>query len=75
MYHYNGERSQLLDSFCAYQERNNPKDDNDPDHWDMALYVSGYVILKIDFKTLIIYFVVSTSLLMKTEGRVVSQWD
>lgn len=41
MPHYEGERSKLLDSFCAYQERLNPIDDANPDHWDMALYVSG----------------------------------
>ena len=46
MPHYNGERSKLLDSFCAYQSGLNPKNDEDPDHWDMALYVSGYVSLK-----------------------------
>lgn len=41
MPHYEGERSKLLDSFCAYQERNNPAGDSNPHHWDMALYVSG----------------------------------
>lgn len=41
MRHYDGERSKLLDSFCAYQRSLNPKDDDNPDHWDMALYVSG----------------------------------
>ncbi|KAL1512639.1 hypothetical protein ABEB36_002201 [Hypothenemus hampei] len=41
MPHYHGERNQLLDSFCQYQASINPKDDNNPDHWDMALYVSG----------------------------------
>ncbi|XP_063905245.1 A disintegrin and metalloproteinase with thrombospondin motifs adt-2-like [Zophobas morio] len=41
MPHYNGERSKLLDSFCAYQSGLNQKDDEDPNHWDMALYVSG----------------------------------
>lgn len=40
--HYEGERGKLLDSFCAYQAEINPSDDSDPDHWDMALYVSGY---------------------------------
>ncbi|KAF7280146.1 hypothetical protein GWI33_006323 [Rhynchophorus ferrugineus] len=41
MPHYNGERSQLLDSFCEYQASINPRDDSNPDHWDMGLYVSG----------------------------------
>lgn len=41
MPHYNGERGKLLDSFCAYQKNINPPDDSNPDHWDMALYVSG----------------------------------
>lgn len=37
---YNGERSDLLDSFCAYQTARN-KRDGEEGHWDMALYVSG----------------------------------
>lgn len=41
MPHFNGERSKLLDSFCEYQMDLNPDEDSDPDHWDMALYVSG----------------------------------
>lgn len=41
MPHYDGERSKLLDSFCDYQKGLNPGTDEDPDHWDMALYVSG----------------------------------
>ncbi|KAL3288423.1 hypothetical protein HHI36_002869, partial [Cryptolaemus montrouzieri] len=41
MYHHNGERSKLLDSFCEYQESLNTDSDSDPDHWDMALYISG----------------------------------
>ncbi|EFA07053.2 A disintegrin and metalloproteinase with thrombospondin motifs adt-1 [Tribolium castaneum] len=41
MPHYNGERSKLLDSFCAYQSSLNTKSDEDPNHWDMALYISG----------------------------------
>lgn len=39
--HYNGERSKLLDSFCDYQEKLNPKGDTNPQHWDMGLYISG----------------------------------
>ncbi|VEN34120.1 unnamed protein product [Callosobruchus maculatus] len=39
--HHDGERGKLLDSFCAYQENLNPESDRDPDHWDMALYISG----------------------------------
>lgn len=41
MPHFNGERSKLLDSFCDYQSRINPGDDSNPEHWDMALYISG----------------------------------
>ncbi|KAK9873744.1 hypothetical protein WA026_002099 [Henosepilachna vigintioctopunctata] len=41
MNHYNGERSKLLDSFCEYQESLNQGSDSDPNHWDMALYISG----------------------------------
>lgn len=43
MPHYDGERSKLLDAFCAYQKTLNVKDDSDPNHWDMALYVSGLI--------------------------------
>lgn len=39
--HYDGERGKLLDSFCAYQEDLNPSGDTNPEHWDMAVYVSG----------------------------------
>ncbi|XP_017772302.1 PREDICTED: A disintegrin and metalloproteinase with thrombospondin motifs 6-like [Nicrophorus vespilloides] len=41
MPHYDGERGKLLDSFCDYQNKINPPDDNHPEHWDMGLYVSG----------------------------------
>lgn len=37
---HNGERSELLDSFCVYQQSRNTLDGQDG-HWDMALYVSG----------------------------------
>ncbi|CAK1601860.1 unnamed protein product [Parnassius mnemosyne] len=35
------ERERLLDSFCAYQRSLNVEDDDDPQHWDMALLLSG----------------------------------
>ncbi|XP_050670666.1 A disintegrin and metalloproteinase with thrombospondin motifs adt-2-like isoform X2 [Leptidea sinapis] len=35
------ERGRLLDSFCAYQKSLNVEDDDDPQHWDMALLLSG----------------------------------
>ncbi|KPI94766.1 A disintegrin and metalloproteinase with thrombospondin motifs 3 [Papilio xuthus] len=35
------ERGRLLDSFCAYQKSLNVDDDDDPQHWDMALLLSG----------------------------------
>lgn len=41
--HYQGERSLLLDSFCDYQKYKNPSNDTNPRHWDMALYISGYL--------------------------------
>ncbi|KAF5307178.1 hypothetical protein FQR65_LT00694 [Abscondita terminalis] len=41
MPHYDGEQSQLLDSFCSYQKSINSEDDDDPNHWDMGLYISG----------------------------------
>lgn len=39
------ERGKLLDSFCAYQRSLNVEDDEDPEHWDMALLLSGLVNL------------------------------
>ena len=36
-----GERGDLLDTFCAYAKSINPLGDNDPKHWDMGLYISG----------------------------------
>ena len=36
-----GERQELYNQFCAYQEGENVKDDSDPGHWDIALLVSG----------------------------------
>lgn len=39
--HYNGERGNLLDSFCRYSKIHNPTDDSVPNHWDIGLYVSG----------------------------------
>lgn len=41
MPHAYGERNELLDNFCEYQKKINPKDDRDPQHYDMAVYVSG----------------------------------
>ncbi|GBP29273.1 A disintegrin and metalloproteinase with thrombospondin motifs adt-1 [Eumeta japonica] len=35
------ERGRLLDAFCAYQRALNVDDDLDPQHWDMALLLSG----------------------------------
>ncbi|KAL4716069.1 hypothetical protein ACJJTC_002834 [Scirpophaga incertulas] len=35
------ERGHLLDAFCAYQRSLNVDDDSDPEHWDMALLLSG----------------------------------
>ncbi|GIX88254.1 a disintegrin and metalloproteinase with thrombospondin motifs adt-1 [Caerostris extrusa] len=39
--HADGDRDKLLDSFCAYQAKRNPDSDKDPNHWDLALYISG----------------------------------
>lgn len=36
-----GERGGLLDSFCAYQKKLNKPSDSHPEHWDMALLLSG----------------------------------
>ena len=41
--HYYGERSLLLDSFCNYHKKHNAANDDDVNHWDMGLYVSGCV--------------------------------
>lgn len=47
--HYYGERSSLLDSFCEYQKNVNPQDDKNPNHWDMGLYISGWVWVNFHF--------------------------
>ncbi|GFX62562.1 a disintegrin and metalloproteinase with thrombospondin motifs adt-1 [Trichonephila clavipes] len=39
--HAEGDRDKLLDSFCSYQAKKNPDSDSDPNHWDLALYISG----------------------------------
>ncbi|XP_058799877.1 A disintegrin and metalloproteinase with thrombospondin motifs adt-1 [Phymastichus coffea] len=36
-----GERDEVLEAFCQYAEGLNPAADEDPQHWDMGLYVSG----------------------------------
>ena len=36
-----GDRGKLLDSFCAFQTKLNKPSDNDAEHWDMALLLSG----------------------------------
>lgn len=41
MPHAYGERNALIDNFCHYQVSVNPPDDRNPEHWDMAVYVSG----------------------------------
>lgn len=41
MPHAYGERNELIDNFCEYQKKINPKDDRNPQHWDMSVYVSG----------------------------------
>lgn len=38
---FQGDRDLLLNSFCKYQEKFNPQNDADPNHWDMALYLSA----------------------------------
>ena len=41
MPHANGERNGLIDNFCFYQKSLNVDDDRNPEHWDMAVYVSA----------------------------------
>ena len=38
---YGGDDLKLLYSFCNYMGTLNPTDDNDPDHWDVGLYLTG----------------------------------
>ncbi|XP_031329539.1 A disintegrin and metalloproteinase with thrombospondin motifs adt-1-like [Photinus pyralis] len=45
---FGGERSKLLDSFCNYQKKLNPTSDDDPQHWDLGLYVSGLDLFELD---------------------------
>uniref|UniRef100_T1I519 Peptidase M12B domain-containing protein n=1 Tax=Rhodnius prolixus TaxID=13249 RepID=T1I519_RHOPR len=46
--HYSGERSSLLDSFCAFNEKHNPPKDDDPKHWDIGIYLSGLDFFSVD---------------------------
>jgi len=46
--HYNGDREDLLNSFCEFQEKSNPTGDQDPGHWDLAIYVSGLNFYEVD---------------------------
>lgn len=41
MPHASGERNDLIQSFCEYQKLLNPGDDQHPEHWDMAVYISA----------------------------------
>lgn len=41
MPHAYGERHDLIDNFCRYQKSKNPRDDRNPGHWDMSVYVSA----------------------------------
>lgn len=41
MPHAYGERNELIDNFCEYQKKLNPFDDRHPEHYDMAVYISG----------------------------------
>ncbi|XP_012221169.1 A disintegrin and metalloproteinase with thrombospondin motifs adt-2-like isoform X2 [Linepithema humile] len=36
-----GSAKKLLNSFCKYAKSVNPPDDNDPQHWDVGLYLTG----------------------------------
>lgn len=36
-----GDIGAYLNDFCAWQMRNNPSDDSNPQHWDHALMLSG----------------------------------
>ncbi|XP_012220753.2 A disintegrin and metalloproteinase with thrombospondin motifs adt-1-like isoform X2 [Linepithema humile] len=38
---FGGNASELLYSFCYYAQTRNPPDDNDPNHWDVGLYITG----------------------------------
>lgn len=50
MPHAYGERNALIDNFCEYQKSINPGDDRHPEHWDMAVYVSGLDLFAWDSK-------------------------
>ncbi|XP_012229234.2 A disintegrin and metalloproteinase with thrombospondin motifs adt-2-like isoform X1 [Linepithema humile] len=38
---FDGEAESMLKLFCSYQKTLNPPDDDDPRHWDIALYITG----------------------------------
>ncbi|XP_067213566.1 A disintegrin and metalloproteinase with thrombospondin motifs adt-1-like isoform X2 [Linepithema humile] len=49
---FDGNATRLLNSFCKYAESVNPPDDNDPNHWDVGLYLTGINIYSDDHSTL-----------------------
>jgi len=60
------ERSKLLHLFCKYANFGNPPDDNDPRHWDIALYLTGidlykYSNVSVDGEYSRNYYVIGTS--------------
>ncbi|XP_045102355.1 A disintegrin and metalloproteinase with thrombospondin motifs adt-1-like isoform X1 [Portunus trituberculatus] len=47
---HSGNRVNLLESFCAYNKKNNDPDDASPNHWDIGVYLSGlnFIVKKAD---------------------------
>jgi hypothetical protein len=66
-----GDRGKLLDSFCAFQTKLNKPSDNDAEHWDMALLLSGLDFYAIEggknnYVTMGTYFSKITLILLQT---------
>ena len=38
---FGGQQYKFLESFCHFQDSINNPDDNQPDHWDLAVYLTG----------------------------------
>jgi thrombospondin motif-containing protein 12 len=51
-YHNSGDVNKMLNSFCTYQSSINPKNDDNPKHWDHALLLTGYDLYRDNVKTI-----------------------
>ena len=71
---YGGERGQLLNSFCQYQSKLNTPSDNDAEHWDMALYLSGLDFYAKDSRGKPSYVTMGQSFITQIRQKLLELW-